>query len=223
MAKKRKRQIEKFEIKIWLIIAVCIALLLGAIYTDYFGLCSGLLFGGVGVLALWWMKKGFGIVHRGFGIFVGIILVAMGTGMIGASLGYHLLDWREGIQFGIFEFGVGMLILLATVWDVYSVFLCKELAEVRCTHITNMRARYVGAMYMPMYEFEWEGKSYRTQRGKAFLGRGICKFKVGRSYHIYINPKNPMMVRENRSPGFLFLWGSLFGIMLVRGGLEQLF
>lgn len=216
---KRKR---KTDIKIRIVCTLAALGLYGAMHTEFCGVVVGALLAGVGMLALWWMRKGGGVAHKGITAYVGIVLCVMGSGMLVASIGSALLVWRKDIDFGIFGLGLGMLLLVVPVIDVYKFIVCKECIEVRCAHVMTMRARYAVELYSPIYEFEWEGKSYRTQSGKTYSKRKSKWFGVGRKCYIYIDPKNPMLCCEDKKLSLLSVFACVLGIFLVHGGMGQI-
>lgn len=218
MMKKKKR-----DVRVRLIVVLCVGLILGGYYTDSFGVCMGLLFGGVGIVALWWTKTGAQIVHKGVTACVGAILTTMGVGMIVASAGYHFLNWPADIDFGVFALGAGALIMLGGLFDTYKIFSCTELIEATCVNIKEVRARYGVKLYLPMYQFEWEGKRYQTQSGNSYFKRGVRKIVEGQRCCIYMNPKNPLLVRESRMPSLLFVAMAVFGVMIIKVAAEEIF
>ena len=205
---------------------ICVLGALGlyvAMRTEFCGAVFGVLFAGVGILALWWLRRGVGIVHKGMMLYVGVVLSAMGTGMIVTSLGSALVGWREDVDFGILGLGVGVLLLLVPPIDIYKMLVCKEGIVANCVYVMTTRARYVGELYSPIYEFEWEGKVYRTQSGKVYTRRKRKCLGVGKKYYIYMNPKNPMMCCEERRLSFLSVFACVMGVILVDVGLGQIF
>lgn len=189
-----------------------IEIIIACIIKDFIML--GIMIVTLGFLLLFCIIKG-DVKIKGAVIVMAVYCFLWGMGMIGLSIAgklnkdfkdYDVILLVTGVGFTCFILGIYMGII----------------RKFQCSH--RISARYNGAQantvrghttYTPEFSFIYKGEHYSNTSGECFSVRKLNKrFQAGKSYPIYINPKNPNCLCVSRMITkewiFLIVLGILF-------------
>lgn len=161
-----------------------------------------------------------------WGICVGAVICAMGVVLMLAAWMRRFLWFDEMLEYGICFVGIGLIFFLMLALDVYKIVTCSE----------SVRAQFSGCVwhyggkspdtYSATYHIPWQGRQYEATSNLGYSKRKMKKRVTGEWYSVYINPRNPQMVREHRRVtvnDVLFLMiGSLMFVLGIGGILYSL-
>lgn len=145
----------------------------------------------LGFLFLFCIIKGYAKI-KGALIFVTVYCFLWGIGMTGLSFAGKLNRSFKDYDMILFAAGLGCTFAGTGIYmGIIRKFQCSY----------RMSARYNGAQvyrvkihttYTPSFSFTYKGERYSNTSGECFSERKLNKrFQKGKSYPIYINPKNP--------------------------------
>lgn len=198
------------------LIAIMIEMIMMCVTKD--SIFLGIMMITLGFLFLFSAIKGYAKIKKAV-IFMTVYCFLWGGGMTGLSIVEKVTgDFRD---YDMILFMAGMGCALAGM-GIYMGIIKKF----QCSH--RISARYNGAQvytvkghrkYTPEFSFTYEGERYSNTSGEVFSERKIKKrFQVGKSYPVYINPKNPNSLCVSRMItgewillivlGILFLYAS---------------
>lgn len=190
----------------------------GEIGILFFGIAFLLL--GAGMLVLAIQKKAADLVAA---IGCGVILMLMGAGTVVTSAGTILFGWNQELSCTVILGGIGMLFAAIAVFDIYKIYRCTQLVQAKCVRIQMYHINKNPDKYAPVYGVTWDGDYFEVETGIRYTKRSIKDFETGEYYPVYLNPKNPRMVRDHRKirPG-LTLFGVIGAFLCVTGMLGLL-
>lgn len=95
---------------------------------------------------------------------------------------------------------------------------CTEEVIATCTKVVRIGSpkNYNRKTYRHYFEYEYNNKKYEIRYGKGFTDKD--KFKVGKEYTIYVNPKSPseFIIKEHENDIDVFAIGApIAGISLT--------
>ena len=171
------------------LIALLVELIVACILKDFIML--GIIIITIGFLFFFCIIKGYAKI-KGAAIFMTVYCFLWGVGMTGLSIAGKFN--RSFKDYDIVLFVAGLGFTCAGI-GIYMGIIRKF----QCTH--RISACYVGAQaytvkayttYTPQFSFTYNGDKYSNTSGECFSERKLNKrFQRGKSYPIYINPKNP--------------------------------
>lgn len=145
----------------------------------------------LGSLILFCIIKG-DVKIKGAAIVMTVYCLLWGLGMTGLSIAGKLNKDFKDYDMILFAAGVGFTCFISGIY-------MGIIRKFQCSH--RILARYNGAQtytvkahttYTPEFSFTYQGEHYSNTSGECFSARKLNKrFQAGKSYPIYINPKNP--------------------------------
>jgi len=110
-----------------------------------------------------------------------------------------------------------VFILLTTFFLVRSVVLITRGNAVtgRVVDVLRVQDNDGGDTFLPIFEYEWEGRTYRKKAG---FSSNPPRYRVGETVSLYVDAANPADAVPRRFMDLWFmplLFGFLAGVMLV--------
>lgn len=171
------------------LIALFVEMIIACILKDFIML--GIIIITIGFLLFFSTIKGYAKI-KGAAIFMTVYCFLWGMGMTGLSIAGKFSRSFKDYDIVLFIAGLGFT---CAGTGIYMGIIRKF----QCTH--RISACYDGAQaytvkahttYTPQFSFTYNGEHYSNTSGECFSERKLNKhFQTGKSYPIYINPKNP--------------------------------
>ena len=146
-----------------------------------------------------------------------IALLALIVMLIFSALGDAYDEYAQ-YAYAVFLGNMGVLFIFTFMTQLYRLANCTETVTARyhnCKTVYSHKTWY----YAPIFTYCWEGREYTSQAPSSYSRRKITKkYVFDHEYTIYIDPKEPEVIIEEKKltfSSFLSLFVGVFFLFIV--------
>ncbi len=196
---------------IW-VIAEIVFLFLGGL-TDNIAF-YGIAFMCIGIMIFVAMGMGFSLDDRAV-IIIASFFTLFGVLMVISPIVESRTALGEKFTGFVFSIGMGIIFGATGIFNISKKFTCREPVEAIFKHATKQVSRGIG-YYIPIFSYRYHNRSYEVSSGELYKGRQIKrKYVTGNTYKIYVNKKQPWMIRSKKGIGTVDLFCIFFCIFCI--------
>ena len=169
----------------------------------------------LGFLFLFCALRGYAKI-KGAVIVMTVYCLLWGVGMTCCSLIEKITGDFRNYDMILFSAGLGCAFAgMGIYMGIIKKLQCSRRISARYDGAQAYRVKLHTA-YTPLFSFTYEGKHYSNTTGEGFsAGKLNKRFQKGKSYPIYINPKNPNSLCVSRIITFEWILLILLGVLFL--------
>lgn len=192
---------------------IIIAMLLGCLTGEIFFL--GVVVAAFGFLFVSCIRHGAALSKTGV-VVMAVYCFIWGSLLLAEPLVDYYLDIGGNYSLYVVAMGIGLIfLLLGSYMGIIKKFMCSRRVEAQFIGAATYKLKGI-RHYTPRFSFRYNGKCYSNTTGEMYSERRLeKKFRKGKSYTIYVNPKNPNTICMKKLPSWSSVLLMFLGILFI--------